>query len=141
MAPNSAEVVMAVSLAVIALASIAGGVAAFVVTAELRRFFRAVEHLAGPALNDIRQLVGSMRTEAEALVGTSRDIRTRIVHAADAAEARLTDLDALLDVVQGEVEETALEVAATLKDVRTGTRLWQWARTLLAPATKKRRRR
>lgn len=141
MAPNGAEVVMAVSLVVIALASIAAAAGALFITGELRRFFRSVEHLAGPAVSDVRQLVGSIRTEADALVGASRDIRTRIVRAADAAETRLGDLEALLDVVQGEAEETALDVAATLRDARSGVRLWQWARKLLTAPSKRTRRR
>ncbi|HEX9704575.1 MAG TPA: hypothetical protein VGA20_04960 [Gemmatimonadales bacterium] len=138
MPPHWADVVAALSLVVIAGASIAAGTAAVLVATELRRFFRTVELLAGPALSDVRQLVGTIRAETEAMVGASRDIRTRILRAADAAETRLQDLDALLDVVQDEVEETALDVTATLHDVRTGARLWQWARKLLgSPAPRK----
>src|SRR2546422_3006737 len=47
----------------------------------------------------------------------------RSVKAADAAEARLQDLDALLDVVQEEVESAVLDVAATLRGVRRGIAL------------------
>jgi hypothetical protein len=140
MPPHWADVVAAVSLVVIALASIAAGAAALFVAGQLRRFFRAVELLAGPAVTDVRQLVAAIRGETEALVGTSRDVRTRILRAADAAEARLSDLDALLDVVQGEVEETALDVAATLRDVRTGARVWQWARQFLGAPSKRKKR-
>src|ERR1044072_9035753 len=50
-----------------------------------------------------------MRAGVESLVGTSRDLRSRVVKAADAAEARLADLDALFTVVQEEVEATALD--------------------------------
>ena len=140
--PNWAEVVMAVSLAVIGFASIAVGAAAAFMALRMRRFFQAVETLAGPAVTDVRHLVGSIRAEADALVGTSRDIRLRIVQAADAAEARLTDLDALIDVVQSEVEETTLDVAALLRDARSGARLWQWASRLLgAPRNRKPRKR
>ena len=131
--------VSALSLIVIALASLAAGTAAVFVASELRRFFRMVELLAGPALTDVRQLVATIRGETEALVGVSRDIRTRIVQAADAAETRLKELDALLDVVQDEVEDTALDVTATLHDLRTGARLWQWARKLLGGPTAKKK--
>lgn len=142
MEPNSAVVVMAVSLAVIGIASIAAGTAAVFMAIQLRRFFRAVEALGGPAVADVRHMVRSIRAEADALVGTSRDVRVRIIQAADAAEARLTDLDALMDVVQGEVEQTALDVAATLRDARSGVRLWQWASKLLgAPRDKKPKKR
>jgi hypothetical protein len=64
-------------------------------------------------------------------VDSSRDIRRRIVRAADAAEERLTDLDALVEVVQEEVEETALDAAAAMQDVRRGLSMWQWGRKVL----------
>src|SRR2546429_7558799 len=84
---------------------------------------RLREQLAGPAVSDVRQLVATIRTEADGLAGTSRELRARIVKAADAAEARLQDLDALLDVVQEEVESAVLDVAATLRGVRRGIAL------------------
>jgi hypothetical protein len=79
----------------------------------------------------VRQLVGAIKTEADALVGASRDVRHRIVRAADAAEERLIDLDALADVVQHELEDTALDAAATMRDVRRGLSVWRWSRRLL----------
>jgi H2-forming N5,N10-methylenetetrahydromethanopterin dehydrogenase-like enzyme len=79
----------------------------------------------------VRHLVGSIRGEADALVGASRDIRLRIVRAADAAEERLADLDALAEVVQEEVEDTALAAAATLRNVRRGLHGFRWARRAL----------
>src|SRR5216117_2815003 len=88
-------------------------------------------HLAGPAVSDVRQLVATIRTEAESLVGTSRELRGRIVKAADAAETRLADLDALFEVVQEEVETTTLDVAATLRNVRRGLSLLEWGRRAL----------
>ncbi len=53
------------------------------------------------------------------------------MRAADAAEARLADLDALFEVVQEEVETTALDVAATLRNVRRGLSLLEWGRRAL----------
>ncbi len=97
----------------------------------VRAFLRVFRELAGPALGDVRQLVTTIRTEAEGLVGTSQDLRGRIVRAADAAEARLADLDALFEVVQEEVETTALDVAATLRNVRRGLSLLEWGRRAL----------
>lgn len=142
MPPAWTDVVSAVALAVVAVAAVGGAAAAVVLVRELRRFFATVERLAGPAVSDARQLVAAIRTEAEALVGTSRDIRGRIMRAADAAEARLADLDALFEVVQDEVEDTALDVTAALRDVRRGTRVWQWVRGLLeAPRRPRKRRR
>lgn len=131
-------VVTALSLAVIALAAIVVAAASVASTLGVRTLVRALEQLAGPAITDVRQLIGTIKGEADALVGTSRDIRLRIVRAADAAEGRLADLDALVEVVQEEVEETALDAAATLRDVRRGLSLWQWGRKVLKGRRKRR---
>lgn len=131
MTPSWAAVVAAVSLLVIALAAIVVAVAAAGAALALRSFLRTVRQLAGPAVDDVRQLVGNIRHEADALVGASRDIRLRIIKAADAAEARLEDLDALVEVVQDEVEETALGAAAALRGVRRGLSIWRWSRRVL----------
>lgn len=131
MLPTWVGVVSAISLAIIALAAIVVAVSSVVSVLGIRTFVRALEQLAGPAISDVRQLIGTIKGEADALVGTSRDIRLRIVRAADAAEHRLSDLDALVEVVQEEMEETALDAAATLRNVRRGLSLWQWGRKVL----------
>ncbi|MBI1966810.1 MAG: hypothetical protein HYS40_02365 [Gemmatimonadetes bacterium] len=138
MIPTWAAAVAAVSLAIIAVAVIVVAVASVASALGVRAFLRAIEHLTGPAIGDVRQLIGTIKSEADSLVGTSRDIRLRIVRAADAAEARLTDLDALVEVVQEEVEETALDAAAALHDVRRGLTLWQWGRKALQRSRRKR---
>jgi hypothetical protein len=128
MIPSWVAVVTGISLAILALAAIAIALSSVVAVLALRTFLRILEHLAGPAVSDVRQLVATIRTEAESLVGTSRDLRARIVRAADAAETRLADLDALFEVVQEEVETTALDVAATLRNVRRGLSVLEWGR-------------
>ncbi len=131
MFPTWVGVVSALSLAIIALAAVVVAVASVASALGIRKFTRALEQLAGPAISDVRQLIGTIKGEADALVGTSRDIRLRIVRAADAAEHRLSDLDALVEVVQEEMEETAIDAAATLRNVRRGLSLWQWGRKVL----------
>jgi hypothetical protein len=131
-------VVTALSLAVIALAAIVVAAASVASALGVRTLVRALEQVAGPAISDVRQLIGTIKGEADALVGTSRDIRLRILRAADAAEGRLADLDALVEVVQEEVEETALDAAATLRNVRRGLSLWEWGRKALKGRRKRR---
>ncbi|HYK83463.1 MAG TPA: hypothetical protein VEU55_10010 [Gemmatimonadales bacterium] len=131
MIPTWVAVVTGISLAVLALAAIAIALASVLAALALRTFLRVLEALAGPALGDVRQLVGTIRAEAESLVGTSRELRGRIVKAADAAADRLADLDALFEVVHDEVESTALDVAATLRNVRRGVSLIEWGRRAL----------
>src|SRR3989441_1206446 len=136
MIPTWVAVGTGISLAILALSAIAIALSSVIAALGVRAFLRVFRELAGPALGDVRQLVTSIRTEADGLVGTSQDLRGRIVRAADAAEARLADLDALFEVVQEEVETTALDVAATLRNVRRGLSLLEWGRRALKPGRK-----
>jgi uncharacterized protein YoxC len=138
MIPTWVAVVTAVSLAILALSAIAIALATAAVAFELKSVLQLVEQLAGPALGDVRQIVGSIRAEAEGLVGVSRELRERIVRAADAAQTRLADLDALFEVVQTEVEGTVLDVGATLRNVRRGISVLEWGRRALKRGRRKR---
>ncbi len=131
MLPTWVGVVSALSLAIIALAALAGAGATVAAALGVRSAVKALKSVAGPAIADVRQLIASIKNEADALVGASRDVRQRIVRAAAAAEDRLTDLDALAEVLQDELEETALDAAATMRDVRRGLSVWRWSRKLL----------
>ncbi len=131
MLPAWVGVVSALSLAIIALAALVGAAAIVAAALGIRAAVKALKGYAGPAIADVRQLIGAIKNEADALVGASRDVRQRIVRAADAAEERLTSLDTLAEVMQDELEETALDAAATMRDVRRGLSVWRWSRKLL----------
>jgi hypothetical protein len=131
MLPTWVGVVSAISLALIAVAALVAAAAIIAAALGVRAAVKALKGFAGPAIADVRQLIGAIRIEADALVGTSRDVRHRIVRAVDAAEERLTSLDALAEVMQEELEETALDAAATMKDVRRGLSVWKFGRKLL----------
>jgi len=126
MIPTWVAVVSGISLAILALSAIVIALASVAAALGVREFLRVLRELAGPALGDVRQLIGAIRVEADGLVGTSREMRGRIVAAADAAQARLADLDALVEVVQ--VETAVLDAAATLRTVRRGLSLLEWGR-------------
>src|SRR5437773_5684225 len=129
--PTWVGVVSAISLAIIAIAALVAAVGISAAALGVRAAVRALRGFAGPAIADVRQLIGSIKTEADALVGATRDVRQRIVRAADKAEDRITDLDALAEVLQHEFEETAIDAAATMRDVRRGLSVWTWSRKLL----------
>lgn len=127
-------VVTAVSTTVIALVALVLGFGILFLfrdfsrtMASLERLLRSLETDARPALESARQVaeaankvVGSLRSEVDGIVDTSQDIRSRVLKAADAVEDRLLDLDAILDIVQTEVEETVLDVTAALRTGRRG---------------------
>lgn len=131
MQPTWVGVVSAVSLMIIALAALAGGVAIVAAALGVRAALRALKSFGGPAIADVRLLISNIKTEADALVGTSRDIRHRIMRAADAAEERLTALDSVAEVMQDELEDAAVDAAATMREVRRGLSVWRWGSKLL----------
>ena len=137
MIPTWVGVVTAVSLAIIALAAIVVAVSSLGAALGMRAFLQALRQLAGPAVDDARQLVSTMRHEAEALAGSSRDLRLRLLRAADAAEARLVEVGALFDVLKEEAEDTALDVVATVRNVRRGIDIWRWGRKALKRVRRK----
>jgi hypothetical protein len=106
---------MAVSLAVIALCFLgvtaALGIAALRLTAEVKRLGGMVVGLQ----DDVAQALGSGRRLPEQ--GQKRRAPVRGV---DRVEDKLSDLETLYDLVHGEVEDAALDVAATLRSVRRG---------------------
>ncbi len=119
MIPTWAAVIGALSLAVIALATITSALAVLAVALGIRSFVKGLKDSALPIVNDVRQLVSSIRTEVDGIAETSRDIRHRLVHAADSAEARLGD------------------IAAAVRTVQSGVALWKTVR----PARKRRPKR
>ena len=131
MLPAWVGIVSAISFMVIALAALVAAGAIVAAALGVRAAVKALKGFGGPAIADVRQLIGSIKYEAEALVGASRDVRHRIVRAVDAAEERLTDLDALAEVMQDELQETALDAAATMRNVRRGLSVWRWSRKML----------
>jgi uncharacterized protein YoxC len=141
MVPTWVGVVMAVSLAIIALAALAVAAATASAAWGMRTAFKMLQGLAGPALEDVRSLVGTIRAEVEGLTGTSRELRARVVRAADAAAARLAELDALVGAVQEEVGGAALDVAATLRTLRRGTSLLDLGRRVVTGGGGGRKRR
>jgi uncharacterized protein YoxC len=117
MLPTWVGVVSAVSLAIIALAAIAAATALTITALGIRAWLQTLREYAGPALEDARRLMATLRVEVEGVAETSRDLRGRILQAADRVEARLAQVNALVGGVQGSVESTARGVATTVRMV------------------------
>ena len=138
MMPTWVGVVTALSLAIIALSALSVAAAIVGVALGMRAADRALQQLAGPALDDVRQVIATVRTEVEAVTATSRDVRGRILKAADAAEARLVQVNALLGGVQGSVQATVIDLAATVRMLLRSISLLDWGRERLKRGRKKR---
>jgi hypothetical protein len=138
MIPTWVGVVSALSLAIIALSALAVAASVALTTLGMRAALRGLQQLAGPAIEDVRQLIGVIRVEVDAVAATSRDVRGRIVRAADAAEARLVQVNALLGGVQGSVQATIIDLAATVRMLLRSISLIDWGRERLKRGRKKR---
>ena len=136
---------MAISLAVIALsillAALALAIAALRVTSQVKQLGAVLEGLqddAAQALKAVRRLTEQgqdlmvlVRHEAGAFAQTSRRVRRKVTRGVDRVEGKLNDLETLYDLLHGEVEDTALDVAAALRSVRRGNGMLGRVRRLL----------
>jgi uncharacterized protein YoxC len=125
---------IAISLAFIALCFVGMaavlGIAVLRVSAQAKKLSAMVDGLqddVAQALGSVRRLTEQgqdlmvlVRHEAGALAQTSRRVRRKVVRGVDRVEDKLADLETLYDLVHGEVEDAALDVAATLRSVRRG---------------------
>lgn len=138
---------MAVSLAVMALATIIfAGVVAYVAlkivneVQERKMLLTGVREDVQETLSTIREVAGQaqevmnvVRLEAGAFVQTGRRIRRKVNRGVDRIEHRMQDLEALYDVVHEEVEDTALDLAASLRRVRSSRSMIGKVRRFLVP--------
>lgn len=113
MIPTWAAVIGSLSLAVIALSAIVSALAILNVALGTRSFMTSLKENTLPIVSEVRQLVTSIRSEVDGIADTSREIRHRLVRAADGAEARLADIATAVRTVQAGV--------ALWKTVRPGS--------------------
>jgi hypothetical protein len=72
------------------------------------------------AAEEARDVVKLVRAETEKLAEASSAVSARVREVTDAAADRIDEVNALLDVLQEEVEGTALSAAATVRGLRVG---------------------
>jgi uncharacterized protein YoxC len=146
-----AEVVTAIAAAIIAV--IALGLVVYAVpllrqasrtSAALERFLerdsRPLLENARSVVSEASQIASKLRLEIDGVIETSQDIRGRVKNAVDATEDRLLDLEALLDVLQEEMEDTVLDVAAAVRTTRRGSAVFRTMKRVFLGSGKKRKR-
>ena len=143
--PAWIPVTVALSLLVVALSFIA--IAIGVVTAarkaagqmdELGKTLRALHTDLGPALKavsasaDATEKVALMiQREGEGFVETAQRVRASVNGGLTRLEERMTDLDALYEVLYEEMKETGLEVGVTMRRLRRPGSWWGKVRRLI----------
>ncbi len=133
------DVLTALSVTALAVMVAVFGVAAALILRDMRRAIgeisdikKALESDGKPTVESLRQLISDasgvvsvIKTEVDGLADTSQGIRKRAENMAISVEDRLRDIEALIDVVQEEVEDTALDIAAALRTTRRGGKLFK----------------
>lgn len=140
--PTVAVSLAVIALAVVVFAAVAGFIALKVIgeVRDRKLLLSGVKDDLQETLRSVRklterghELMGVVRLEAGAFVQTGRRIRRKVNRGVDRIERRMQDLEALYDVVHEEVEDTALDVASTLRRVRTGNGMISRVRRMLVP--------
>ena len=78
------------------------------------------------------EVVDLARNEVRELVATSQALRTDVRRGVRRARRRLEDMDALIEVMQEEVEETAIDAATAMRTLRTSAGVIGHVRRFLA---------
>lgn len=122
-----ALVVIALGFLAIAAAVVLAGRAAGRQAARLSDEVASLRKDLAPTIEAVNRMAGTgadvggrLKDEILAVVDVSRRLRRQAERGARRVGGRLEELDALYEVVSAEVTETALDVAATLRSVRTG---------------------
>jgi len=108
----------AIALVVIALSLLAMGAVVTAIGLGLRARSRAIGAQLTAVTTDARTVMGRLKVEVEGYVDLSGEARAKLRGAMTSLERRLEDLDTLADVLQDEVEDTALSAASVLRTVR-----------------------
>jgi len=107
---------MAISLVVIALSFLAIALGTLLAGREAARTLRGLR----AAVSEGKGLARKLEQEVDALIQTSQGLRHDLNRGVKRAKRRLSDFDALAEVMQEELEDTALDVASKLRGVRSG---------------------
>ncbi len=118
MTPPWVAPTIALSLAVIAASFLVMGGVALFIGLGLKRQSAALRAQLSAFTSDARAVTTRLKGELEGFADLSADARQRLSGAIDTVDGRLRDLDALVEVIQEEAEDTALDVASFVRTVR-----------------------
>jgi len=138
---------VAISLALIALCYLGLAAAAVLMIREtvehskaLGRELAELRKELTPALKSLNrfstqgaEIADLARDEVQEMVHTARRVRQDVERGLQRTRERLADFEAVVDVVQEEVEDAALDLTTALRTVRTGTGMIGRLRRLILP--------
>ena len=118
MTPTWVGPAVAISLMIIAGSQLAIGIVVVLIGFSLRAKSAKVRAQLAAFTADSRVVTARIRHELEGYADLSTEARAKLRGAIDTVDGRLRDLDALVEVIQEEAEETALDVASMVRTVR-----------------------
>lgn len=133
-------VVIALSFIVIAVAVALMGKGVAAAVTALQKEIAELRTELDPTLRGLREAAGEGRAlltklehEVESVIQTSQRVRVDVDRGMRRAKRRLSDLDALAEVMQEEVTDTALDVASRVRGLRAGGSVISRLRRLFLP--------
>lgn len=83
---------------------------------------KPITTMASKVAGDAREVVAMLRTDAERLTHAAGQLSEQLLDVVHVTERRMDDVNAVLDVVQDELENTVISTTAALRGVRLGGR-------------------
>jgi uncharacterized protein with von Willebrand factor type A (vWA) domain len=123
---------VAISLVVIAASLLVMGGVALAVGLGLRRQSRAARTQLAVFTSDAKAMTARLKGELEGFADLSAEARGKLRGAIDTVDGRLKDLDALVEVLHEEAQETALDLAAFVRTIRRSGAILGAARAVTA---------
>ena len=82
-------------------------------------------------VDDAREVVAMVRTDVERVTDAAGLISEQLIDAADVTSRRIDEVNAVLDVLQAELENTAISAVSAIRGVRVGAQTLGdgWSRT------------
>ena len=118
MTPGWVGPTVAISLVIIAASFLVMGVVFLLIGLGIKKEKSRVKKQLAAVATDARTVLTRLKGEVEGFADLSAEARGKLRGAIDSVDGRLKDLDALVEVLQEEVEETAIDVAAMVRTVR-----------------------
>ena len=118
MTPSWVGPTVAISLVIIAASFLVIGAVVLAIGLALRTQSAKARAQLAAFTADTRAVTQRIKNELEGFADLSAEVREKMRGAIDTVDGRLRDLDALVEVMQEEAEETALDVASMVRTVR-----------------------
>jgi uncharacterized protein YoxC len=118
MTPTWVGPTVAISLVIIAASFLVMGGVVLAIGLSLRKQSAKARAQLAAFTAETRTITKRFKDELEGFADLSTDVREKLREAIDTVDGRLRDLDALVEVMQEEAEETALDVASMVRTVR-----------------------